>query len=275
MNPKLPITLTNLQKTLLITLHAKALESRCEDSILNDHFAANVAEQIDFDFSCFQLSRNAIIALAIRAKVLDQWTEQFLRENPQANVVHLGCGLDSRSFRLNSSADVAWWEVDYPEVVALRERIYETRPGSHLIGANLLEDDWLQTIPANVPTIIVAEGVLPYFTQSAAIELLSRLASHFDTGQMAFDAYNRWGVMWLNQLPIMRQTHEKLHWAVDDPVQLAAAVDSLRLRVENTEGIPQFVKRAGFWSRSAFRLSRHIAPFKRMGQLLLFDFGSV
>lgn len=275
MNPKLPISLTNLQKTLLITLHAKALESECRDSILNDHYAAKVAAQIDFDFARFQLSRNAIIALAIRAKVLDQWTEEFLSENKKANVLHIGCGLDSRFFRLNPAANVSWWEVDYPEVISLREKLYEERPECYLVGGNILDKDWLQQIPPDVPTMVVAEGVLPYLTEITATRFLSTVVSHFTTGQVAFDAYNRWGVKWLNQLPIMRQTHEKLHWAVDDPRQLEADVEQLRLKVENTVGIPKFVQRAGFWSRMAFRLSRRLAPFRRMGQLLLYDFGSL
>ncbi|QDU77453.1 Leucine carboxyl methyltransferase [Bremerella volcania] len=275
MNPKHPISLTNLQKTLLITLHAKALESKCHDSILKDHYAAKVAEQIDYDFSRFKLSRDAIVALAIRAKALDWWTEEFLKENKHANVVHIGCGLDSRHLRLNSAKEVTWWEVDYPEVIALREKTYEERPGCRLLGANILEDDWLQAISSDVPTIVVAEGVLPYFSEETAIQFLSCVVSHFNSGQIAFDAYNRWGVMWLNQLPIMRQTQEKLHWAVDDPRQLEVAVPSMRLKVENTDGISEFVQRAGFWSRTAFRLSRGLPMFRRMGQLLLYDFGSL
>lgn len=273
MNPKSPISLTNLQKTLLITLHGKALESEFEESILNDCYAAEVAEKIDFDFSQFKLSHNAIVALAIRAKALDRWTEGFLKENRQANVIHIGCGLDSRHLRLNPDGGVAWWEVDYPEVMKLREKVYERQPACHLVGTDILESEWLEAIPSDVPTMVVAEGVLPYFPEETAIRFLSNVVSHFDSGQIAFDAYNRWGVLWLNQLPIMRQTQEKLHWAVDDPMRLELAVPRMRLKVENTDGLPEFVKQAGFWSRTAFRLSRGISPMRRMGQLLLFDFG--
>ncbi|WP_207395689.1 class I SAM-dependent methyltransferase [Bremerella alba] len=257
----------------MLTLHGKALESERQNSILNDHYAAQAIQQIDFDFSRFRLSRNAVIALAIRAKVLDQWTEQFLGRYKQANVVHIGCGLDSRYFRLNPSAEVAWWEVDYPEVISLREKIYQQRPGYRQLGTNILGEDWLKEIRPDVPTMVVAEGVLPYFTEEAATMFLAYIVSHFNAGQIAFDAYNCWGVRWLNQLPIMRQTHEKLHWAVDDPRRLETDVPQMRLRVENTNGIPEFVQRAGFWTRTAFRMSRRIAPLRRMGQLLLYDFG--
>jgi len=272
-NPKHPISLTNLQKTLLITLYAKAIESGFQDSILKDRYASQAIEQIDFDFSRFQLSLNAIVALAIRAKALDRWTAAFLAEHKQANVVHIGCGLDSRFFRLNPGKDVAWWDVDYPEVISLREKIYQEQFGYRLVGANILEEDWMKTISPVVPTIVIAEGVLPYFSEADASKFLANVVSHFQAGQIAFDAYNRWGIWWLNQLPIMRQTHEQLHWAVDDPYLLEKTIPSLRLNVENTDGLPEFVSRAGFWARTAFRLSRGVTLLRRVGQLLLYDFG--
>ncbi|HFL2001448.1 TPA: class I SAM-dependent methyltransferase, partial [Pseudomonas aeruginosa] len=45
------ITLTGEKQTLLITLYAKALDSRLDDSILHDRFAEEAVRQIDFDFS--------------------------------------------------------------------------------------------------------------------------------------------------------------------------------------------------------------------------------
>lgn len=240
---------------------------------MKDRFAAEAIEQIDFDFSRFQLSHNAIVALAIRAKALDRWTEAFIEEHKQANVVHIGCGLDSRTFRLRPGKDVTWWDVDYPEVISLREKIYPKQPGCRLLGANILENDWLKTISPNVPTIVIAEGVLPYLSEADASKFLANVVSHFQAGQIAFDAYNRWGIWWLNRLPIMRQTQERLHWAVDDPRLLEKTVPTLRLNVENTNGLPEFVPRAGFWARTAFRLSRGVTPLRRIGQLLLYDFG--
>ena len=41
------------------------------------------------------------LAIAARAKMFDLWVEEFLAKNPNANVLHLGCGLDSRVYRVN------------------------------------------------------------------------------------------------------------------------------------------------------------------------------
>lgn len=60
------ITLTGEKQTLLITLYAKALDSRLDDSILHDRFAEEAVRQIDFDFSRVALGKGNERALAMR-----------------------------------------------------------------------------------------------------------------------------------------------------------------------------------------------------------------
>ena len=42
--------------------------------------------------------------------------------NPQAAVVHLGCGLDTRFERVDNG-QVEWFDLDIPDVMALRESL--------------------------------------------------------------------------------------------------------------------------------------------------------
>ncbi|GAA4434867.1 class I SAM-dependent methyltransferase [Bremerella cremea] len=273
MKPLSASDLTTLQQTLLITLRGKALESQFADSVLEDRFAADAIEKVDFDFQQIPLTHEAIVAMAVRAKVLDVWTSQFLNQHPQANVIHLGCGLDSRLFRVDPNLETAWWEVDFPEVIQLRRQIYPSRTGCTLVGASMLEDAWLQQIPREHPTLIVAEGVLAYLHADEVQQIFRTMISHFKSGELAFDAYNTWGVWWLNQLPIMRNSKEQLHWRLDHPRLLEQSVPGLRLQEENTDGIAQQAARVGWWMRTAFLTSRWVPPLRRMGQLLRFDFG--
>ena len=124
MNSKLPIELTPLQKTLLITLGGRADEASMADSLLNDHFAEGARQQIDFDFSRLRLSHDGLVALAVRAHSIDQVITAFIGEHPAPNVLHVGCGLDSRVFRVDPSGEVCWWEIDFPEVIELRRQLF-------------------------------------------------------------------------------------------------------------------------------------------------------
>ena len=65
--------------------------------------------------------------VTVRTAQYDIWARQFLAVNEHCTVVHLGCGLDSRVFRLDPGPGVEWYDVDYPAVIALREKVYPTR----------------------------------------------------------------------------------------------------------------------------------------------------
>jgi len=95
------VTLAKEKETLLITLYAKAEESRLPDSLLRDRFAAEAVRRIAYHFAKLKVRRDTMIGVAMRAKILDDWTSDFIARNPGATVLHLGCGLDSRVFRLD------------------------------------------------------------------------------------------------------------------------------------------------------------------------------
>ncbi|HEJ6182035.1 TPA: class I SAM-dependent methyltransferase, partial [Pseudomonas aeruginosa] len=111
------ITLTGEKQTLLITLYAKALDSRLDDSILHDRFAEEAVRQIDFDFSRVALGKGNERALAMRSHYFDQACREFLGRHPEGQVLNLGCGLDSRIYRVDPPAELPWFDLDYPEVM--------------------------------------------------------------------------------------------------------------------------------------------------------------
>lgn len=122
------ITLTGEKQTLLITLYAKALDSRLDDSILHDRFAEEAVRQIDFDFSRVALGKGNERALAMRSHYFDQACREFLGRHPEGQVLNLGCGLDSRIYRVDPPAELPWFDLDYPEVMDLRERLTRRAP---------------------------------------------------------------------------------------------------------------------------------------------------
>lgn len=61
----------------------------------------------------------------MRAKLLDDWTADFLAGHPSATVLHLACGLDTRAQRMAFGSGVRWVDVDLPAVAALRERLLD------------------------------------------------------------------------------------------------------------------------------------------------------
>lgn len=223
------VTLTGEKETLLVTLFAKAEESRLPDSLLRDRFAAMAVAGIDYDFASLCIDRDLMIGLALRADILDRWTRDFIARHPTATVLHIGCGLDSRVFRIDPPAGVRWFDVDYPEVVDLRRKLYPDREGYRLIGSSVTQPDWLGEVPSDQPMLVIAEGLLPYLAGNEVPHLLGRLAGHAPSGEQIFDAYSRLGLRLISLQPSIRATGAALHWALDDPHDLERQVPGLTL----------------------------------------------
>lgn len=189
------VFLTEERETLLITLLAKAEEAKERGSILQDHFAAEVIQQIDYDFSRVKVNRDTSIALALRARVLDDWTRDFIARNPNGTVLNIGCGLDSRVFRVDPSPTIHWFDVDYPEVIDLRTKLYPPRSESYtMIGTSVTASDWLARVRVDQQNLVVAEGLLYYLRPAEVDDLLFKVTDHFPSGEIIFDVYSSLGV---------------------------------------------------------------------------------
>lgn len=97
MTEKVLQSLEGVSETLLMTLYIRAREFKRPDAMIKDDMAVAMLNQIDFDFSRFRMQRHDEVALIIRTNKFDSHVRDFLKRNPDAVVVHIGCGLDTRS----------------------------------------------------------------------------------------------------------------------------------------------------------------------------------
>jgi O-methyltransferase involved in polyketide biosynthesis len=168
--------------------------------------------------------------VALRGRQLDDWTRAFLAEHPEATVLHLACGLDTRAQRLAPGPSVRWIDLDHPEVVALRERLLPPPPGDYrLIGASVTDEGWLDSVPADRPTVAVFEGLSMYLQKADGRRLIERITGRFPSGQLLFDCYGTIAIRLQKLVPAVRNAGATLHWGVDDPHELEAWHEGLTL----------------------------------------------
>jgi len=209
------VHLTKEKETMLITLYSRAIESRSTDPVLIDTAAEEAVGRIDYDFDRIRPGKVQSLSVAIRAKQFDLWTGEFLSHHPSATVVHLGCGLDSRVYRIDPPQTVEWFDVDYPEVIDLRRQVYPEHPGYHMIGSSITEPGWLEEVPRDRPAWILAEGVMMYLPDESVKPLLNRLTAHFPCGEMAFDALSLQGAKMAKANKGVRTTGASFGWGID------------------------------------------------------------
>lgn len=190
------VDFTGVQSTMLVTLFLRALDAKEAKSVLGDRFAAEAVERIAYDWTKIDkpnMARNRF-PVVLRAKQFDEWTTEFLRRHPDATVLHLACGLDSRAFRLDLPAGVRWFDVDLPDVMELRRKLYQETDGYRMISASVTDEAWLAEISAGKPALILAEGLLMYLHEAEVRQLLRRLTDHFQSGELILDGVLPWVV---------------------------------------------------------------------------------
>ena len=269
------VSLTGVRETMLGTLYLRALDSRSADPILGDRMAEEAVGRIAYDFGRLRIGGDYASAIATRARPLDEWTRAFLAEHSDATVLHLGCGLDSRVFRVDPPPGVRWFDVDYPDVVELRRRVYPERPGTRTIGSSLTDPRWLDEVPAGGPALVVAEGVLPYLPGAEVEALLRRITTRFGGGVLALDGVSRLAVRLQRLNTVVRRTGATLRWGLDDPRALERRVRGLRLIAER--GIdrmydPRVLARLSRQFRLRVRLAGAVPALRRFVWIARFRF---
>lgn len=224
------VDLTGAPQTMLATLYAKALDVDLPRPILNDRWAKEAVAGIDYDWTQTTITASRSPAVTTRSAHFDNWARQFLAVHPKATVLHLGCGLDSRYFRVAPGPEVQWFDIDYPEVAGLRDRLLPAGgTGYHVVPASVTDPGWMRDIPVGEPVLAIGEGLTMYLTEADGLDLFNRIVNHCGTGELQFDAFNSLGIrsQWSNS--VVRRSGAKLHWAINGPDDIIAAVPGTRL----------------------------------------------
>ena len=179
--------MNNVNKTLYIPLYGKNLVSQ-RGILLRDPDAERIWAAGGFPLKGKAKSKWLAYYMAMRASVFDEWTAGQLSRHPDATVLHLGCGLDSRCNRV-SPGNALWFDVDFPDVIAERKRYFPESEAYRMIGADLREENALAAVPRGGHGIVVMEGISMYLSPEALQQLLCRLKAHFGSISLLMDCY--------------------------------------------------------------------------------------
>ena len=266
----LKLHLTGDKATLLLTLHARAMDYRSRHSILNDRRADEIVRSVDYDFESLKVFGNGSF-MVVRAKQIDDWLKEFLKRNPNAVVLNLGCGLDTRVSRVDPSQGVSWYDLDFPEVIKVRRDFYTDRDGYKMIESPVTEPGWLDDIPKDRPTIVISDGMMEYLTESEAKALLNRLTDHLDHGVIILDVMSSFGIESAKK-NLKEGMGAEHRWAVDDVSKVDAMDPKLRRKDDLALFQRKCLSQLPMKYRLVFGLMSFSSRFKNMMHLLRYEF---
>lgn len=224
--------LGGVAETLLIPLWCKAQESKRADALLRDPLASRIIERLDYDFSGIAQGTNKRYlqpSVALRAREFDRLVRAFLATHQGAVVVDLGCGLDTRFWRVDDGR-VRWYDLDLPDVISLRHQLLEETPRCTYVGCSVLDLEWMDRVGSHDrPHMFVAEALLPYLDGRAVKRLVRALRVRFPGSELVFDALPAILVPFSRLHPALRNTSARLRWAPSDDRELEKWGRGIRL----------------------------------------------
>jgi len=169
---------------MLIPLWARAAETGGPDPLVRDEKAVEMLSRIDYDFSKFRSARFSQLGVAVRTMLIDRAVRTFLDEHPEACVINLGAGLDTRHERLGG-VDVLWYELDLPEALELRRNFFAENKRYRFLARSVFDASWFDDVDSEGrETLLIAEGLFMYFEERELKPLFARIAERFPGGRM-------------------------------------------------------------------------------------------
>lgn len=240
MSAILPIALGSVQKTLLLPLWGRAVESCKPHPLLVDTLAVEIAGALDYDFAAMARNLSAVTRLSWIARSLhmDGTARAFLAAHPGATIVNLGCGLDT-TFERVDNGKLHWFDVDLPDVIVLRRRLLPEGERRRAVAGSIVDEAWRAEIEPREAVLFLAAGVLYYLREAEVKDLLSGVADAFPGAEMIFDACSPFGRRVANRRVIAAggmDAGAELQWGLRD----AKALESWDRRIAVVESYPMF-----------------------------------
>ena len=177
--------MNEVNKTMYIPLYGKAYVSR-KGIILKDKSAEDIWARAGFELKGKSASKWLAYYMGMRARVFDDWTRERIEENPDATVIHIGCGLDSRIERVGGAG--SWYDIDFPEVIAERRKYFKDTDSYSMLCADAGEDGWIGSLSGD-SAIVVMEGVSMYLPPDRLERLFSNIWGRFGRVYLLMDCY--------------------------------------------------------------------------------------
>lgn len=237
--------LTGVPETLLVTLWARAAETKRIDSIIKDEKSVEMMEAIDYDFAKFNKAWKSQIGVVVRTEIFDKAAGTFIQNHPDAVVVNIGCGLDTRFLHVDNG-EMRWYDLDLPEPIRIRKHFFEETDRYKMIAASVFDYSWFDKIVIeNKPVLIIAEGILMYFNRIEVEELLNRLASRFPGAEMLLEIMTPNIVKMSRQHDTIGKMNANFQWGVRGSRELEGY--NARLKVVKEWNFFDFHKKRWGW----------------------------
>ena len=207
--------MNSINKTLYIPLYGKSYVSK-KGLFINDKKAEEIWEVEGFSLKGKSKSKWLAYYIGVRAAVFDEWLKQQMADAPNAVIIHIGCGMDSRITRVGTE-NHKWYDVDFLEIIKERKRFYAESDNYKMIAGDARESAWLSSIKETQYAIVIMEGVSMYLTVDEMRNLANSLCAHFENLMLLVDCYTSFAAKMSKRRNPINEVGVTEVYGIDDP----------------------------------------------------------
>jgi methyltransferase (TIGR00027 family) len=171
--------ITHVSDTALMVAACRAHENGLEDAFVRDPFASRLSGERGVAILQALPHANVVrFGLAVRTRFVDELLLEALAAYPIKTVLSVGCGLDTRPWRLELTPSLRWIEIDFAEMLDYKERLMSGEaPRCHRERLVADLNDAAQRLKMHEaagtePALMITEGLLMYLP-AATVEALA------------------------------------------------------------------------------------------------------
>lgn len=236
------ISIQGVPETMLQTLYARAAYSQTKKRKFEDKTAVRIVEKMDYDFSRAakdSMMSNGVIARTI---LLDRMVREFVESNPEAAVVNIACGMDTRFYRVDNG-QIRWYNIDLPETIEIRRRFLQEEGRVSVIAGSAMDEAWADKIEKQEgEALVIIEGLVMYLTEEDVKQILNIIDGCFERVQVIMEIMNPWVVSHMKEKSI-EATSAKFTWGLKSGRELEDLAPNFKWvrDVSLAEGMKEFV----------------------------------
>ncbi len=227
--------LKDIPETLLYPLKSRYVETKKKNGVINDPKSVEILDALDYDPSRSNLYPISQIGACLRTIIFDEQITMFINSFPDAVVVNIGCGLDTRFPRVDNGR-VQWYDLDLPEAISVRRYFFQESDRLRFISKSALDPSWVDDIPKGIPTLFVIEGLSFYLTEEENRQMLKIIQESFPNSECLVEIMAAWYVKMMMKIMKKKKYDDTLDnkagallkWGVNRGRELESWSDRIR-----------------------------------------------
>lgn len=173
------MNLEGVEKTMLLTLFARAKHSKQKNHKFYDSKAIDVVSKVNYDFSIAEKDRFMQLGTIARTIVLDEMVGNYIKAHPNCTIVNIASGMDTRFNRLDNGK-INWYNVDLENSAKYRLKYIEDTERVKTLAYSAMDPSWTGEIQIRNDVLFIVEDLTMYLTEKDVLDIINVIDDNFD-----------------------------------------------------------------------------------------------